>query len=113
MGKLLAEDDEAGRDGDGVGSKRCQPCSCERVCMLERSLEDARTQAVERDEGRGRRQPRAPVDDELRRDVPAGEEQSRREPERRSDREAGAPAAEYDCHGEKQRQPKGEGGWMR
>ena len=73
--KLLAEDDETRGDGDGVRGKGRQAGSGQGVRMLEGALENAGSQAVEDDERRDRREPRAGIDGELRRDVAPREEQ--------------------------------------
>ncbi len=92
--ELLAEDDEAGGDRDGVGRERGQAGAGERVAVLEGALQDARAERVADDQADDRGEPGAAVDDELGRDVAAGEEEPRREAERGAAGEAAAEQGE-------------------
>lgn len=89
-GKVLAEDDEAGGDRDGVRRQRGKTGAGERVAVLEGALEDARAERVTGDQREGGEDPGAAVDDELGGDVAAREEEPRGEAERRATRQSGS-----------------------
>ncbi len=113
MRKLLAEDDEPGGDRHGVRRQRREAGSGQCVRVLERPLQDAGAEGVEDDEGDCRDEPDSAVDEELRGDVSAGEEEAGGEAECRPGGEPCPPTSQRQSGEEENAEPQSDGSRVR